>query len=360
MEVYIRTLGSFDVRIGEKSLLEEAKRSYRIYKLLQYFITFRNKKLLAENIIENLWDEHESLEPKNILRAQIFRIRQTLKKLLPDEDGESYFNISFQNGYYSLQIGKHVSIDVDEFEALIREGDANTENDINHSINCYKKALELYKGPYLEENPYEMWLVPVRNYYSRLYFKTLSKLIEIYREMGKHEDIIEICETAISIEPYNEITHIYLIEAMLGLGQIREAISHYEHIVPILEKESGNKPSLSIKDMYKKIENYLIDKNEMPLTNIKDKLEENNLPLHCDFDYFKFVYNVRARKRLNQNELDYIGSITIKCERCAKDELKEWSVLMNKLLERSLRKGDIFTFWNETQILILLNDSKVV
>ena len=138
MELYITTLGDFDIKSGDKSLLEESNRSYRIYKLLQYFLTFRNKKLLPETIIENLWKDSESFDPKNMLRAQIFRLRQMLKRILPeDEDETDYLQINFSNGYYFLEVGNKVKIDNDIFEKLISEGDS-------HRIENTSIALEYY------------------------------------------------------------------------------------------------------------------------------------------------------------------------------------------------------------------------
>src|SRR5690554_6213522 len=105
MKLFINSLGVFDLKMEDKSLLKEASRSYRIFKLFQYFLTFRNKKLLPETIIDNLWQDSESFDPKNMLRAQIFRLRQAIKNLLPEDIDESkYLNISFNNGYYTLEV----------------------------------------------------------------------------------------------------------------------------------------------------------------------------------------------------------------------------------------------------------------
>lgn len=60
MKLYISTLGVFDIELGDKSLLREASRSYKLFKLFQYFLTFRNNKILPDTIIDNLWPDHES------------------------------------------------------------------------------------------------------------------------------------------------------------------------------------------------------------------------------------------------------------------------------------------------------------
>ncbi|WP_236915587.1 bacterial transcriptional activator domain-containing protein [Clostridium sp. Cult2] len=361
IKLYINTLGDFDLKIENESILKESSRSYRLYKLFQYFITFRNKKLLPDTIIDNLWDNHESQDPKNMLRAQIFRLRQMIKNILPEELDESkYLNISFNNGYYSLEIGELTTIDIDEFEALILIGDTKRQYNINQAIEAYSKALNLYKGTYLEENAYEVWLVPVRNYYRRLYLKTLFKLIEIFKEKEEYSIIVELCEKGIAIEPYEESIHIYLMEAMLKLGQIKNAISYYNYISAILEKQMGTKSSPAMRDINRKIQNYFIDKGETDIFTIKKKLEEgtNDRSLLCDFDYFKFLYNIQERKRAKKDEPDFISLITLSCDNCKQEEINNWMKIMTEALEGTLRKGDAFTFWNDTQILIIFDDAK--
>lgn len=39
LELYVSTFGNFDISIGNESLLQETNRSYRLFKLFQYFIT---------------------------------------------------------------------------------------------------------------------------------------------------------------------------------------------------------------------------------------------------------------------------------------------------------------------------------
>lgn len=75
----IHTFGSFDLRIGGESLLIDfGKRSYKIFDLLKLFVTYKDKKVLPETIMEKLWPEDDLLDPKNALRTKIYRLRKML------------------------------------------------------------------------------------------------------------------------------------------------------------------------------------------------------------------------------------------------------------------------------------------
>ena len=358
MKLFISTLGVFDAKLGETSLIKDSSRSYSLYKLLQYFITFKNKKILADTIIENIWADHESYDPYNMLRAQIYRLRQLIKKSLPEGvDEKLYMCINFSNGYYSLDIGEKVIIDIYEFERLAALGDDNIIDNPNASIEYYENALNLYKGAYLEENPYELWLVPIRNFYNTLYVKTLFKLLEILHYQEDYRKVIKVGQNAIVYKRENENLHIQVMEAMLMLGRIKDAQNHYQYTTFLLDKNIITNPSLALQKTGTKIQSYLIEKGNTNITNIKKKLEEESEqgPLQCEFSYFKFLFNIQKRKRNTEEEPDYISLIPLKDD-LTEDELKVWTDTISQVLKTFLRQGDAYTFWNELQILILLQN----
>ena len=355
MKLYITTLGVFDIKLEDTTLIKDSSRSYRLYKLLQYFITFKNKKILADTIIENIWPDHESYDPYNMLRAQIFRLRQLIKKSIPEgEDEKLYMTINFSNGYYSLEVGDKVIVDTDEFERLIHLGDENIIDDIDNTVKYYEKALEIYKGSYLEDNAYEVWLVPIKNYYSSLYTKTLFKLLEILNYQEDYLKIKKICRDSITHEPQNEKVHIQLMEAMLKLDKIKDAQSHYEYFSFLLNKNKIINPSLALQDIGNKIQNRLHEKNNTNIRSIRLKLDEekDKGPLLCEFNYFRFIFNLQKRKRNKVEEPDYISLVTLNDE-SNQLKLEKWTEDISEVLKNSLRQGDVFTFWNESQILIL-------
>ncbi|WP_326910366.1 BTAD domain-containing putative transcriptional regulator [Sedimentibacter sp. MB31-C6] len=364
MKIFINTLGGFDIRDNEKTLFNESTRTYRLTKLFQYFITYRNKKLLPETIIDNLWSDSESDNPKNVLRTQIFRLRKIIKALQPKDKEDKYINIKFINGYYCLEIGKSVIIDVDEFENLINQGNYESLINFEKAIELYEEAIKLYKGLYLSENTYEAWIVPARNYYHRLFIKTLYKLIEILNDKKDYEKIILLCEEALVIEPYEEDIHISLMKSLKKIGQTKSALDHYKYTVSLFEREMGTKPSKKVTDFLGKIKNNNSNEEneEIDILNARNNLEDDTKDgaMYCDIEHFKFLYNIQKRKSIRNNENDFLSIITLKGEGKYYEarDLNKWSNIMKDLLMNSLRKGDVFTFWNEKQVLIMLHNIK--
>ncbi len=360
MKLYITTLGEFDMCIDGQSVMQDASRSYKLFKLLQYFLTFKNKKLLPETIIDNLWQEQESNDPKNMIRGQIFRLRQILKSILPSEE---YLNITFNNGYYTLEVGSDVVIDSEEMEKLIQKGNDLMLENREAAIKAYRDATKLYKGSYLYENTYEVWLVPVRSFYKRLYVKTIENLANLYTAKDDNESIVSLCEEAISIEPYEEKLHIFMIESLLKLGKIKNALNHFEFMQIAFEKEMGITSTSAMREIQRRIQNYSTEKTDLDIKELDKKLEEKEKsgPLLCDAEYFRFLYNSHKRLRKENGQIDYITLLTLKSANENNDmseKYSDWSKLMTFVLDTSLRRGDIYTFWNDTQLLVLLPDVK--
>ncbi len=362
MKLYISTLGEFDIKVDGQSILRDSTRMYKIYRLFEYFLTFRNKKLLPETIIDNLLSDSESDDPKNMLRTQIFRLRKIINAFIPkNEDAEKYLCLNFINGYYSLEIGENTVIDIDEFEGFIQKGDNEKDFNVINAINNYQSAIRLYKGLYMSENAYEVWLVPTRNFYQRLYVKTLYKLIELLKKNEENDRIISLCEETLLIEPFEENIHIELMEALLRIGQSKSAMNHYEYSIDMLEKELDAKPSQRFTDFIKKIQNNTSRKNDLDISAIKKNLEDEPTAgaMYCSLEYFKFLFNIQKRKSQRNNENDYLCIMTIYRRENSYFEPVEIKNSISDVfltLEKSLRKGDVFTSWNENQILVMLHD----
>lgn len=362
MKLLIQTLGNFDIVHNGESILQESARSYKLYRLFQYFITYRDRRLLPETIIDNLYQDNESDDPKNVLRTQIYRLRQTFKKLIgKDRDVADYFNINISNGYYFFELGKSAMLDIDEFEKYIAQGETEITKDIDKALKNYQKALELYRGPYLSANAYETWLVPIRNRFNMLYMKTFYKIIGILEAKDDYYGICNLCEEALTMEPYEESIHITLIDGMLRLGQVKNAMSHYIYITSLLKKEMDINPSPAFKSIYKKIQSHYDEKKETDIDVIKTRLEDKELDgaLQCELDYFKVLYNMEKRKASRDGNSGFISLISINSMRSDTEEGRNKIIkIMVELLGNSLRKGDVYSFWNDNQILLLLHGAK--
>ena len=355
--IKIYTLGEFDITIDDKSILDEIGSQNRLILLLKYLLAHEGKRLLPERIVENLMEDKDLKEPQNVLRTQISRLRKSFEEY-------NFYSIDFLNGYYTLNFTRNCRVDYVEFEEQISYGNDIMNESPGKAISVLKEALALYKGAFLPEIEYAEWIIPIRNRLDRIYLKGLSNLLMILKAEGLYHEIIEVCENAIEIKPYEELINKYLIEALTEVGLKRYALSHYEYYTSKLYNDLKIVPSSGIKEVYKTLLNHDDkSKNVLDLSRIDKELELNRYnkgALICEIDYFKFLYDWELRNKARRKQgniflgiisLDNIGFTPLKSE-----EIKKGMSALMVIVYKNLRKNDILSQWNDSQLVTLLYD----
>jgi len=352
--VEIYTLGNFDIKLEDVSILKAVGNKQRLIKLFKYLLTFHGKKLLPERIIEDLWQD-EYTQPLRALRTQISRVRS----MFPEEmrDSASFFSIEFIDGYYVFNLHEDCYVDFIQMQKCIDEIDSDGGNK-----DC-EEIVHLFKGEYLGELGDEEWLVPVRSMFDRMYIKSLSKYLQHLMNNGEYSKILTICEEAMRYKPYEEPLHLFFMEALDALGETRYAINHYSFCTTKLYRELGETPSDRMKELYKRIKNGNGNSNNhkpiLQLDNVDGNI--NNCidrvgALVCDTRQFEFIYSFEKLQTEREKPDLYLGILTldqsglvrngeIDVEKSTKDFIGS--------IQFNLRKGDVISQWNSNQVLLL-------
>ena len=365
MGVEVLTLGDFDIVKSGRSLMMDGSRANKRLELLKYFITYRDKKLTPEYIAEDLWSDSDIADPKNALRTQVFRLRKMLDEMGLKSDGqggsENYLGISFQNGFYVLNVGENCLIDAALFEENIKTADKARDKDPDQAIEKYKEAIRLYRGQYLADISDREWVFTIRNRYHRLYVQSLIRLFELLKAKGRNREIVEYFEHAVSYEPFEEALHVFFLEALLELGEYKQALSHYNYITGRMFREMSVKPSPVLKGMYRRIvagDKNIHSTDISVLTRNFSFDDDMEGALFCDLEYFRTIYNLEERRSLRAQNKECLGLVTVTTENTevSQDKLNKATETLKTVLKESLRRGDVFTQWNRHQMIVMLTD----
>lgn len=356
LKVY--TLGHFEVKSGRKVISDGCKRSQQVWNLFKYILTYRDKRIIQENFFDILWVDKECDNPVKALQNLIYRLRMLLDYEGINKDGESIIN--FSQGCYSWNKEFHYWTDVDEFEELYKKAKAlEKSDDFINAIDFYQSALMLYKGDYLSEDSYNEWLTPVRNYYHRIYMDIIGRITKLLKHYGRNEDILKVCEEALMIESFEESLHILYIEALIEVGNIKQAQSQYEYVSSMLYKEMGVKPSSDLRNLYHQIKGK-DDKILLDLNSIQEMMtdrSDSDGAFFCEPDTFISFYKLECRRAARNGKIVFMAMLTISR---AKNRTKDSKILkraMGSLLDmliQDLRTGDVVSKWSEAQILVIL------
>jgi len=333
----VNTLGRFDVIKDNHSLITSTSTSKKIWELYKFMLTHRDRSFTPEALMDQLWIYEEYSDPRSTLRRQMHRLRQTLQE---DGKNDCETTLLYTNGYYKWNNQIELILDADRFEILLQEGNALKDSQPELALGLYLQAIDLYLGDYLPECADQHWVFPVRNQYRRLFIKAVYSAIKILKAQNNYDTIIKILQKAIKMDIYEETFHLNLMDALLAIGEQRQAFDHYVYINEFYEREMGIKPSDEMKAIYKKLlqtQQSLYTESDLMKVLESDALIEN--AFYCEPEVFKSIYELERRQFSSKDTLA---------------QRNHRVRLLKELLMSQLRKGDTFTQWNDEQMVILL------
>ncbi|MFZ2539686.1 MAG: BTAD domain-containing putative transcriptional regulator [Oscillospiraceae bacterium] len=354
--ININMLGRFQISIGDCVISDTGSRTHQIWNLLEYLIAFRNKTISQDELIATLWPDYNSDNPANALKNLVYRLRTIFHS---HDIPFAKDIIVFNRGTYRWNNNLRCTVDTEEFEKLYRR---STEPLLSSAqkVDCCRKAIALYVGNFLPDSCYEEWVVPLVGYYRSIYFKCVSKGVELLLKENLYDEIISICQKAIIIDPFDELPHKYLILSFARQNNHSAALKHYNYVTDLFYRELGVKPSENMRNLYREIVKS-INSVETDLEIIKDDLSEHSIidgTYYCDYEVFKNLYRVEARTAARTGQSVFVGLLTLTDINNQVPETGLLSDVMDQLLrsvKQSLRKGDIASRFSATQYVLMFS-----
>lgn len=353
--IYVHMLGEFSITAADKTISDQNNHSKKLWNLLEYLITFRNKEIAQSDLIDLLWSERESSNPIGALKTLMHRVRNMLKEL-----GYPKELIIQRRGTYSWNTNIPCTVDVDRFEKLCQDGSYISDQQLR--LEKYRKAIAMYKGDFLPKTSHEPWVVPISAYYHTMYLKIVKESIDILMNEQRYTDVANICWRALAIDQYTESLHYSLINSLFLSGNQRAAVKQYSTTTNLFFSKFGVTPSAELKSLYKEI--IKTDKNiKTDLDTIKANLKESQKKrgaFCCEYEFFKDIYRLEARTAVRTGNSIFLCLITITSPDETIPELDVLNKAMDKLKEsffESLRSSDIFARYSLSQYILMLPTS---
>jgi len=134
-------------------------------------------------------------------------------------------------------------IDVDEFEQRWLIGRRlEKEGKIDAATKQFRAAEELYRGDYLEDEPYAEWTLIQREALKDTYLAIQGKLANTSFEAADYENCIIHCQKILMNDMCHEEAYRWLIRCYSHLGQRHRAKQWYDICVTTLKRELDTVP----------------------------------------------------------------------------------------------------------------------
>jgi LuxR family transcriptional regulator, maltose regulon positive regulatory protein len=191
-----------------------------------------------DQIVAALWPDTPPAQAKPALHTAVYRLRRaTCPELIVLSDGVYRVNDELIDSY-----------DVRQFERLARDASSLSGT---AAITALRQAVELYRGPFLEEIEGE-WCAGERDYLERRYLATLEQLLTALAAAGSPHESITIAERLLMLDPSREDVHAHIVRAYLRLGDRAAARRHLDHCVSVLHDELGVEPGPDLQSLLRR------------------------------------------------------------------------------------------------------------
>lgn len=352
--IEIKMLGGFSIKVGDRVLDDSAGRTKKCFVLLEYLIANRNTEISTEKLIELIWGDDESDNPANALKNLIYRIRGILAPLCEDE---KYDFIIFNRNNYFWNNKLPCKIDIEEFEAAYKTAKRSNIS-AAYRLEMLNKAISLYGGEFLPKSSMEDWVILNNTRYTRMFMECVKGISELYAANGEYDEIIAVCEKALTVDTFDETLHELLLRAYLKAGRRQKAISHYEYASELFYEKLGIKLSENVRTLMRneiKTESGI----EKDLDVIKDDLKESQLidtAYYCDYEIFKNLYRIEARLSERFGQSVFVALLTLEPFKLgeAPQRLNETMQLLKAVILNRLRKSDIVSRYSSSQYILML------
>ena len=224
----------FKLFVGDQEVAADKWKSKKARTLFKYLVAMRHKGYLDKEILmELLWPDEDPQKSGQRFHVAMAALRKTLEPDIQKGIRSSYIRRSGQS--YRIDIGEKGQVDVETFSWASDQGRQTRDREL--SIRHYEKVAALYRGDFLEEDPFEPWCENERERYKQFYLTALKKIIEYHEFQKDYSGCIRVANIYLQKDKYAE-TIIRKLMNYYSLTGNRPMISHiYEKFTQTIQVE---------------------------------------------------------------------------------------------------------------------------
>jgi DNA-binding SARP family transcriptional activator len=236
----IRAFGKASISVGGKPLTLSEWQTQSVRDLFFFFLT-SSKPLTREQVGEALWPDID--DPQKIklrFKNDIYRLRRAV--------GQDV--IIYKDIFYNFNRALDFEYDVEAFESFLAR--AKSTKDIEEQIGLYQKAVDLVRGPFLNDI-YADWVTIERERLSQSYLAALLALAELFQKQARPEQALAACQRALDYDPAFEAAYFLSMQVYHRMGNRASVIRTYQACTEALQRQIGFPPSKETEQLYRRL-----------------------------------------------------------------------------------------------------------
>jgi ATP/maltotriose-dependent transcriptional regulator MalT/DNA-binding SARP family transcriptional activator len=249
-DLTISMLGPVEIfRDPQRPLAADAWTTKRARDILCYIASRRHRRASKDSIIDTFWGEADFDAVEKNFHPTVSHIRKALNSNQPLKQNF----LLYRDGDYQLNPDFSYFIDTEEFDRLVAEGEAaRRAGQQERYIECYEKALALYRGDFMQ-SVYDEWVDEHRSYYREQYLRLLESLAAAAEKMQEWSRALDLTQQILRDDPFREDMHCTIMRAHAALGNRVAVKEQFETLRKLLREELGVEPVAETQKIYREL-----------------------------------------------------------------------------------------------------------
>lgn len=222
--------------------------SPKVSQIMALLLARSNELVERETMIQELWREAPPRSALNTVQTYVHHARRLLAEDLPA--GGGLVALTTHSGGYVMQVDD-CAVDTKVFEKLVSEGTAELRvRRFEAAVDSLTAALSLWRGSVLSNVPTGDVLTGHTVRLEELRIRALEMRIEAMNGLGRLRETVPELQELVRRYPLNEWFHGQLISALHQGGRRAEALHAYQRLRRTLREELGLEPSSDIQHLH--------------------------------------------------------------------------------------------------------------
>ncbi|HKQ89476.1 MAG TPA: BTAD domain-containing putative transcriptional regulator [Blastocatellia bacterium] len=247
-DLTINLLGHVEIfRDPKRQFAADAWTTRRAHDILCFIASRRHRRASKDTIIDTFWGETDFDVVAKNFHPTVSHIRKALNS---NQSFKQNF-LLYRDGDYLLNPDFAYSIDIEEFDRLVAEGDAaRRAREQDRCVACYEAAIKLYRGEFMR-GCYDEWAEEQRSYYNEQYLHMLETLAMAAFGQKELPRALQLASQILRDDPYREDIHCLVMRTHAAQGNRAAVKEQYETLRALLQKELGVEPASETQKVYR-------------------------------------------------------------------------------------------------------------
>lgn len=235
----VHLLGRFLVSYGGRPTPSSTWRRRNAAAIVKVLALATGRRLHREQLIDAIWPDLDPDSAANSLRVGLHHARRGLEAAgAPPNTALVRDGDAILLGYPS-----ETWVDVDAFaDGVIRAWQSSDPAVV-------ARAIALYGGDLLPDDPYEDWAASRRESLRTSYLALLTRQAGLHEERRDFARAIAAYERVLAAEPLDEGAHVSLMRLYAAIGHRELSLRQYARLSELLDKELGSTPDRVVRDL---------------------------------------------------------------------------------------------------------------